>query len=65
LVIEIMRQAQANLTKSAPTWEAYLDILEARNGLKEVVDRIRWFERSLRFDEANASTDESKGPGEE
>jgi hypothetical protein len=63
LVVEIMGQAQANLTRSAPTWEAYLDILDVRNGLKESVGRIRRFERSLRIEE-DAPTDKTKGPGE-
>jgi hypothetical protein len=64
LIVEIMGQAQANLTRSAPTWEAYLDILEARNGLKGFVGRIRRLERLLRIDEEDTPTVKTKGPGE-
>jgi hypothetical protein len=63
LVVGIVRQAQTNLTRSAPTWEAYLDLLEARNGLKAFVGRIRQFEQPLGTDEEDASTDKTRGPG--
>jgi hypothetical protein len=61
LVIEITGQAQANLTRSAPTWEAYLDILESRNGLKAFVGRIGRFEQSLRIDDAPTGKTEEPG----
>ena len=44
LVYASTRQAQANLTKSAPTWSAYLEILSERNRLREFVRRLKQFE---------------------
>lgn len=40
LVEDITRSAMASLTRSAPTWDGYLDVLE-RNGLTNFVGRLR------------------------
>lgn len=50
LTIDIARQAQKNLTKSAPTWESYLEVLGGRNKLKELVARLHDFERADEID---------------
>ena len=46
LIVEIAREAQANLTKSAPTWDDYLGVLFAKNNLREFVGRLKGFGHS-------------------
>jgi hypothetical protein len=46
LIIDITRQAQKNMTKSAPTWDSYLDVLGGKGKLKQFVARLRDFERA-------------------
>ena len=41
LISEIAREAQANLTKSAPTWGDYLEGLLVKNNLREFVGRLK------------------------
>lgn len=43
LVVDITKSASAHLTKSAPTWEAYLEML-SKNRLTRFVERLRNFE---------------------
>ena len=47
LVFAVVREAQANLTKSAPSWDDYLDLLAGRHGLTAFVARLKAFEQSL------------------
>jgi hypothetical protein len=74
LVFGVTKNAAANLTRSAPTWAAYLEILSA-NGLKDFADRLCRFDLSQTDDinlvaaatEASGQdkNDKTKGPGEE
>jgi len=56
LVYRVVKNAQANLKKSAPSWDDYLDLLASKNRLKPFVSKVRRFERTLgnvaRADEA-------------
>lgn len=46
LIEAVAREAQANLTKSAPAWEDYLEVLSTKNNLREFVARLKSFSRS-------------------
>ncbi len=47
LIHSITKEAQSNLTKSAPSWEGYLELLAQKHGLEAFVAKLRAFERGL------------------
>jgi hypothetical protein len=59
LIIDVTKRAHANLTKSAPTWDAYLEILRAKCGLVGFVERISRYSRSEEADEGNITAIEA------
>jgi hypothetical protein len=50
LIMDITRDAMANLTRSAPTWDEYLAVLN-RNGLKDFVERLLSWDRKHQPDD--------------
>ena len=73
LIFELAREAQANLTKSAPTWDAYLDTL-LKCKLRTFVDRLQKYDYSSPMDEDEVSaikavsdhpTDDTRSEGAE
>ena len=68
VVHDVTRAAQANLTKSAPTWETYLENLSHKQGLKGFADRLSRFEPLTQqdinlnstFDDTNSTTTEQQ-----
>jgi hypothetical protein len=50
VIHDVTKVAQGNLTKSAPTWDAYLGTLSSKHGLKRFADRLRRFEPSTQQD---------------
>lgn len=70
---EAVREAHANLTKSAPSWDEYLNDLAAKHGLQSFVERLRRNEPAesiglievvVEDGSAAETNDKTKGPGE-
>ncbi len=54
LIFRIAKDARANLTKSAPSWDGYLDALERKHGLRTFAAKLREFQRTEPLDEDGA-----------
>ena len=50
LLFHVTKDAQANLTRSAPAWEGYLATLEKKHKLRAFVKKLRDFQRANRPD---------------
>jgi hypothetical protein len=59
LIVDVTKRAHANLTKSAPTWDVYLEILRAKCGLIGFVQRISRYSRSEEADEDDTAAIEA------
>ena len=59
LVATLTNEAHANLTKSAPSWEAYLDILDGGRKLKQFAGRLRAYALSPELTDGDAAAIEA------
>lgn len=62
LTVDVAKKAAANLTKSAPTWDAYLEVL-SNNCLKRFVERLRRYRPDDEDDTNLVSTVTEAGDG--